>query len=149
MRALILALAFSCTTALATEKKPTLAFYVVSPKKIEGGRFIDTKEFPKLGYIPAKPGLGITELSMVALTKRPGDRSPILITLKQKQVEQLANFTGRNVDRKILLMLGNEPLIAPRILEKIRTPVLQISVSDEKKQKQILQKLRQLVKINH
>jgi hypothetical protein len=134
---------------LATEKKPTLAFYVVSPKKIEGGRFIDTKEFPKLGYIPAKPGLGITELSMVALTKRPGDRSPILITLKQKQVEQLANFTGRNVDRKILLMLGNEPLIAPRILEKIRTPVLQISVSDEKKQKQILQKLRQLVKINH
>jgi hypothetical protein len=149
MRALILALAFSCTTALAAEKKPTLAFYVVSLKKIEGGRFIDTKEFPKLGYIPAKPGLGITELSMVALTKRPGDRSPILITLKQKQVEQLANFTGRNVDRKILLMLGNEPLIAPRILEKIRTPVLQISVSDEKKQKQILQKLRQLVKINH
>jgi preprotein translocase subunit SecD len=149
MRALILALAFSCTTALAAEKKPTLAFYVVSPKKIEGGRFIDTKEFPKLGYIPAKSGLGITELSMVALTKRPGDRSPILITLKQEQVEQLANFTGRNVGRKILLMLGNEPLIAPRILEKIRTPALQISVSDEKKQKQILQKLMQLVKINH
>ena len=149
MRALILALAFSCTAALAAGKKPTLAFYVVSPKKIEGGRFIDTKEFPKLGYIPAKPGLGITELSMVTLTKRPGDRPTILITLKQEQLEQLANFTGRNVDRKILLMLGNEPLIAPRILEKIRTPVLQISVSDEKKQKQILQKLRQLVKINH
>jgi len=46
-------------------------------------------------------------------------------------------------------MLGNEPLIAPRILEKIRTPVLQISVSDEKKQKQILQKLRKLIRINH
>ena len=100
MRALILALAFSCTTALATEKKPTLAFYVVSPKKIEGGRFIDAKEFPKLGYIPAKPGLGITELSMVTLTKRPGERPTILITLKQEQLEQLANFTGRNVDRK-------------------------------------------------
>jgi len=133
----------------ATDEKPTLAFYIVSNEKIEGGRFIDTKEFPKLGYIPAKPGLGIAKLSKVTLTKRPRDSPIILITLKQEQVNQLADFTDRNVDRQILLMLGNEPLIAPRILEKIRTPALQISVSDEKKQKQILQKLRQLVKINH
>ena len=139
----------SLALSVWADEKPTLAFYVVSLKKIEGGQFIDTKEFPKLGYIPAKPGLGITELSMVTLTKRPGDRPTILITLKKEQVGQLADFTGRNVDRQILLMLGNEPLIAPRILEKIRTVALQISVSDETKRKQILKKLRQLVRINH
>ena len=133
----------------AADEKPALAFYVVSKEKIEGGRFIDTKEFPKLGYIPAKPGLGIAELEQASLTKRPGDRPTIFITLKKEQIDQLADFTGRNVDRKILLMLGNEPLIAPRILEKIRTPDLQISVSDEIRRKQILQKLKQMVKINH
>ena len=149
MRAFIPALAFFCTAVLAAEKKPMLAFYVVSPKKIEGGRFIDTKESPKLGYIPARPSLGIVELKKVALTRRPGDRPTILITLKQEHVEQLANFIGRNIDRQILLMLGEKPLIAPRILEKISTPALQISVLDEKNRKQILQKLRRLVKINH
>ena len=135
----------SLALSVWADEKPTLAFYVVSPKKIEGGRFIDTKEFPKLGYIPAKPGLGIAELSKVTLTKRPDDRPTILITLKKEQADKLADFTGRNIDRQILLMLGNEPLIAPRIVEKIRTPALQISLFDEKKQKQVLQKLRQLV----
>ena len=142
----VLLLAFSLRAA---DEKPALAFYVVSNERIEGGRFINTKEFPKLGYISAKPGLGIAELSKVTLTKRPGERPTILITLKKEQADQLADFTGRNVDRKILLMLGNEPLIAPRILEKIRTVALQISVSDETKRKQILKKLRQLVRINH
>ena len=149
MRAFILALAFSCTATSAAEEKSTLAFYVVSKKKIEDGRFIDTKKFPKLGYIPARPGLSIVELKKVVLTRRPGDQPTILITLKQEHVEQLANFTGRNIDRQILLMLGEKPLIAPRILEKISTPALQISVLDEKNRKQILQKLRRLVKINH
>jgi len=149
MKTCALALVFICAVLLAADEKPTLAFYVVSLKKIEGGRFIDTKEFPKLGYIPTKPGLGIAELSKVTLTKRPGDSPTVLITLKKEQADQLADFTSRNVDRQILLMLGNEPLIAPRIAEKIRTPALQISVSDETKRKQILQKLRQLVRINH
>ena len=87
MRAFILALAFSCTAALAAEKKSPLAFYVASKEKIEGGRFIDTKEFPT-----TKPDLGIAELNKVTLTKRPGDRPTILITLKKEQADQLADF---------------------------------------------------------
>ena len=145
MRALILALAFSCTTALAAEKKPTLAFYVVSLKKIEGGRFIDTKAFPKLGHIAAKPALVITPLKEARLIKRPSDRPHILITLHDKHVNQLADFTGKNVGKKILLMFGNEPLIAPRVLEKIRTPALQISLPEEQKRTRILKALKRLV----
>ena len=57
-----------------TDEKPTLAFYVVSKEKIEGGRFIDTKAFPKLGHIAAKPALVITPLKEARLIKRPGDR---------------------------------------------------------------------------
>ncbi len=143
----VLSLVFS---AWAAENKPTLAFYAVSPREIEGGRFIDTKEFPKLGYIAAKPGLVIAQLKEARLIKRPSDRPNILITLKAKQVDQLEDFTGKNVGKKILLLLDQEPLIAPRVLEKIRAPTLQISLSEEKKRTRILKALKQLIeKLKH
>ena len=129
----------------AADEKPTLAFFVVSPEKIEGGRFIDTKAFPKLGHIAAKPGLVIVQLKKVRLIRRPGDRPNILITLQDKQVDQVEDFTGKHVGKKILLMLGNESLIAPRVVEKIRTPALQISLSEEKKRTRILMALKRLV----
>ena len=129
----------------AADENPALAFFTVSPEKIEGGRFIDTKAFPKLGHIAAKPGLVITPLKEARLIRRPGDRPNILITLQDNQVEQLADFTSKNVGKKILLMLGNEPLIAPRVLEKIRTPALLISLSEEQKRTRILKALKRLV----
>ncbi len=129
----------------ATDEKPILAFYVLSPEKIEGGRFINTKAFPKLGHIAAKPALVITPLKEARLFKQPGDQPNILITLQSNQVEQLADFTSKNVGKKFLLMLGNEPLIAPRVLKKIRTPALQISLSEEKKRTRILKALKQLI----
>ncbi len=136
---------FLALSVWAEEEKPTLAFYAVSPQEIERGRFIDTKEFPKLGYIAAKPGLVIAQLKEARLIKRATDRPNILITLQDKQVDQLEDFTGKNVGKKILLLLGKEPLIAPRVLEKIRAPALQISLSEEKKRTRILKALKQLI----
>ena len=136
---------FLAPSVWAAEEKPTLAFYTLSAKKIEGGRFIDTKEFPKLGYIAAKPGLVIAQLKEARLIKRPGDRPNILITLQDKQVDQLEDFTGENVGKTILLLLGKEPLIAPRVVEKIRAPALQIRLSENKKRTRILKALKQLI----
>ena len=136
---------FLAPSVWTAEEKPALAFYVVSPEKIEGGRFIDTKTLPKLGHIAAKPGLVIAQLKEASLIKRAGDRPNILIVLGDKEVDQFAEFTGRNVGKIILLMLGNEPLIAPKILEKIRTPALQISLSKEHDRPKILEALKRLV----
>ena len=138
------AMLYTCSVR-ATDEKPILAFYVLSPEKIEVGRFINTKAFPKLGHIAAKPALVITPLKEARLFKQPGDQPNILITPQSNQVEQLADFTSRNVGKKLLLMLGNEPLIAPRVLKKIRTPALQISLSEEKKRTRILKALKQLI----
>ena len=136
---------FLAPSVWAAEEKPTLAFYVVSPEKIEGGRFFDTKTLPKLGHIAAKPGLVIAQLKEASLIKRAGDRPNILMVLGDKEVDQFAEFTGRNVGKIILLMLGNEPLIAPKVLEKIRTPALQISLSKEHDRIKILEALKRLV----
>ena len=136
---------FLAPSVWAAEEKPTLAFYVVSPEKIEGGRFIDTKTLPKLGHIAAKPGLVIAQLKEASLIKRAGDRSNILIVLGDKEVDQFAEFTGQNVGKILLLMLGNEPLIAPKVLEKIRTSAPQISLSDKQKRIRIFEALKWLV----
>ena len=136
---------FLAPSVWAAEEKPTLAFYVVSPEKIEGGRFIDTKTLPKLGQIAAKPGLVIAQLKEASLIKRAGDRPNILIVLGDKEVDQFAEFTGQNVGKILLLMLGNEPLIAPKVLEKIRTPALQISLTKEHDRIKILKALKRLV----
>ncbi len=52
---------FLAPSVWTAEEKPALAFYVVSPEKIEGGRFIDTKTLPQLGHIAVKPGLVIAQ----------------------------------------------------------------------------------------
>ena len=65
--------------------------------------------------------------------------------LGDKEVDQFAEFTGQNVGKILLLMLGNEPLIAPKVLEKIRTPALQISLTKEHDRIKILKALKRLV----
>jgi len=42
-----------------------LSFYIVSEEKIEGGRYVDTPDFPKVGYIAAKADLIIVRLAAV------------------------------------------------------------------------------------
>jgi preprotein translocase subunit SecD len=138
------ALSLACSVWAADEKS-TLAFFTVSPEKIEGGRFVDTEAFPKLGLIAAKPGLVITHLKEASLIKHAGDQPNILIVLGDREVDQFVEFTGRNVGKIILLMLGNEPLIAPKVLEKIRTSALQISLSKEHDRIKILKALKRLV----
>lgn len=62
--ALFASLAYSATDT----KSGALSFYVVSEEKIDGSRFIDTPDFPRLGYIAAKPDLVITRLAAVSKT---------------------------------------------------------------------------------
>jgi preprotein translocase subunit SecD len=145
MKATLLALTFALAFSAAADEKPALEFYVISPKKIEGGRFIDTKEFPKLGHISAKPELKMASLKSVALRRLPGGDTTIGIHLKPAQSDAFAKFTAQHVGQKILLMLEGKPLMAPTLREKIRTPALQLSIPDKTKRKQILQSLQKLV----
>lgn len=143
------ALVFVCASFafdLAADEKPALEFYVISQEKIEGGRFINTKEFPKLGHITAKPGLKLGKLANAAIGDRD-EKFPVLqITLLEKDARSLAAFTKRNVGNRIFLMIDDLPLLAPTVLEPIRTRTLQISISDKTRLQKLLPSLRRLVK---
>ena len=123
----------------------TLAFYVVSEEKLDGGRFIDTLDMPKLGYIAVKPDLIITQLAGVSetaihsfmgkigkdgkVTETPTPDEPaLLIQILPTDSQKFESLTERSIGKRVLIMLGNTPLIAPRVEGPISTQSFQITI---------------------
>ena len=115
-----------------------LSFYVVSDTAISGGRFIDTPEFPKLGYISNTPTYvltklrevstnDVTEISIMNQKSVSTNTSPAVVVRKfRMDSESFAEFTRQNIDRKVLLMLRNKPLLAPVVRAPIETGSIQL-----------------------
>ena len=124
-----------------------LSFYVVHDEKIEGGRFIDTSDFPKLGYIAATPDLVIRRLQSVTTNgslpfseARPG----VFITLRSEDAPSFIALTERAVGKQLLTMLGDTPLMAPQVREPVRGATLMLTPgveTDSRKQADDLKKL--------
>lgn len=159
-------LIFTALTALlhGGENEHGLRFFVVSSQPAAGLHLIDTKQFPKLGYISDKPDLIFTELKgVVKDTARyrggtfnsatgkftpdpPSLRPALIIDLTDDESAAFAGFAARNVGNQVVLMLGDLPLTAPVVEEAIRTPSLQITLSDKDEQERIYRTLETLVK---
>jgi hypothetical protein len=147
----------------ATETKSTaLAFYVVSEEKIDGGRFIDTLDFPKLGYIAAKPDLVITQLVAVSETvshssmmergkdgkwveKPLPDRPALDVQILPEDSQKFEALTKQNIGKQVLLMVGDTPLTAPRVQSPISTRSFQLTIGEHSNQKVIEDALKKLV----
>ena len=125
-----------------------LSFYVVSEGKVEGGRFIDAPNFPKLGYIAAVPDLVITRLETVTLfTSEPHSREwPALsIVLRSGDAPQFTALTERAVGKKLLLMLGDSPLTAPMVVERIPAASLMLTFGKGTDSEKLIGGLKKLV----
>lgn len=139
-----------------------LSFYIVSNENVEGGRFIDTPDLPKLGYIAANPDLVITRLAAVhksiarsgmSTTDKNGkvttvpspDQPAVVILLLPKDVQKIEALTSQNIGKRVLMMLGDKPLIAPTVLSPISTPAVQIVMGEHANRKEIEDGLKKLV----
>jgi preprotein translocase subunit SecD len=121
----------------------TLTFYVVSEVKIDGGRFIDTVDFPKLGYIATKPDLVITQLMAVTetvayasmgtfdkdgkLTETPFDQPALDIQILPADAQKFESLTERAIGKRVVFMLGDMPLLAPQVMLPISTQTFQLT----------------------
>jgi preprotein translocase subunit SecD len=143
-------------------KSGALTFYVVSEKKIDGGRFIDTPDFPKLGYIAAKPDLVITQLVAVSetvahssmgkigkdgkLTETPlPDQPALIVRILPADAQKFESLTEQSIGKRVLLMVGDTPLIAPVVHSPISTQSFQITIGERSDQKVIEDALKKLV----
>lgn len=139
MRTLIVVLLLVVTRSLALcAETNALAFFLVSDTAIPGGRYIDTPEFPKLGYVSNAPSFVLTRLREVSTNdvasisivdrKAVSTNTSFAVSIAMFRAERrgFATFTRQNVDRKVLLMMRDKPLIAPMVRAPIETGSLQL-----------------------
>jgi preprotein translocase subunit SecD len=117
-----------------------LSFYIVRPEQIEDGRFIDTPNFPHLGFISASPGLVVT--SLASLDK---DQYGYHIEMHAADGEKFATFTAAATGKQILVMLGDTPLVAARVLSAMPTGQFQLTLDTDVDTQQVQHGLRNLV----
>ena len=162
LRVLLILTVLSAAVAAEPPQVPgaaALSFYIVSDVKMEGGRFIDTADLPKVGYIGAKPDLAVTELVGVSRTppvshisvdangktSESGAQRALMLELRDDDAKKFAALTERVAGSRLLLMLGDQPLMAPVVRARIETKRIQITLAANADDARLEGALRRLV----
>ena len=111
------------------QEQPVLKLFVVSDEPIADGRQIDTPQLPKLGFISGTPNLAIKRLKQVTLGEDAvpqGDGKTSTnwqfgVSLVPEDAAGLASLTASNVGRRILITVGDVPVIAPIVQTPLKT----------------------------
>ncbi len=144
--------------------KGELLFYIVSQEKIDGSRYMDTVEFPKLGYIGTNADLVVTQLTGVHFTppgsheykatqdkdgkitsERLPDRPQLSVELKPEDGDKLESLTGQNIGKRVLIMLGNRPLIVVTIYSPVSRKGFRVTLRNESEREKLKDELEKLV----
>ena len=156
-------LLFGCRDISSASTNVPLSFYIVSAEKIEGGRFIDTPDFPKLGHIPAVPVLVLTKLEsvvadvsheQVVIVNKDGketvepmkERMAFHIRMRPDDAKKFTALTEQAISKQMLLMLGDTPLTAARVMTPISGQSLLLTIGAKTGTKTIEDGLRKLTK---
>jgi hypothetical protein len=117
--------------AASLSQSNALSLFVVSDTAPLRGRYVDTERFPKLGYVRETPDLSVK--SVVSVTRRRSESGQplVVIELTSKDAATLQQFTAANVHRRMLVMLGEQPIAAPYILVPIDTGSLVIQCRNQ------------------
>lgn len=110
-----------------------LTFYTLSTTKREGGQFLDTAAYPKLGYIAATPELSLTHLESVAPQKTsPGGSKALVIQVRltPEDTKKLTAFTQGALHKTIVVRLGETILMAPKVNDALTSPNLGIALRE-------------------
>ncbi len=117
---------------------PIVELFVVREDLIDGGRFIDTERFPKLGYISQKADADFTKLREVTVDEskrlQPNGSQSVVwsfgITLMPDDKKRLNSLTETNISKRLLIMVGNRPITAPMIRGPLETGSFRIDCDD-------------------
>lgn len=133
-----------------------LRFFAVSEKAIPGWRYVDTHDCPKVGYISNAPNFVVTSLQSVSTNSAPiitKDRKAsskygpaVDFTFFPDDAKRLADFSVQNVDHRVLITLGDRPLIAPHFREAFETTTLKLMLTQYKDPETVVSGLKALVK---
>jgi len=121
----------------------TLRFYVVSDTLVAGGRYVDTPECPKVGYVSNTPDLVITNLQSVSTNAL---NAAVDIQMFEPDAKRFADLTRQNISHRILISLGDRPLMAPVVQCAIENGKVQITAGEGKDIQAIAAALKRFVR---
>ena len=156
------ALLLFCWSASAEGTNAVLTFHIVSDQKIDGGRFVDSAVLPRVGYIGSTPDLVITKLRDVFPQKEadyaimgetngthkvvPSHPSPSLaVQLEPEDAKRFEALTERALNKRLLVMFGDEPLSAPWVRAPIGGGGFTVSFHSEAELKKTESGLKKLM----
>lgn len=127
-----------------------LRFFVVSPVPIPHGRYVDSVAFPELGYIAAIPSLTIDRVTKAELEEATNisgfheNTSACLlrIAVSAEDAKLLKQMTATNIGKRVLVMIGGQPICAPRIVAPLEAGSFVAEISDPAVVKTIKKELR-------
>src|SRR5438477_4570930 len=130
---LLIAWMFLVALVAHAAEPPLLHVYIVSKEPGQGLHQVDFPAFPKLGYVADKPDLTISQLEGVSFGKFPGmpkrdggyekpteNRRSLELKLTRQDGQALTKLTSAHIGARLLLLLNDDPLVAP----EIKTPSL-------------------------
>jgi hypothetical protein len=134
----------------------SLRFFVVSDEAVAGGHYVDTPETPKLGYIGATPDLIVHKLSAVITNGARGNlqhsgqdetnsATQVILELLPADAASFGAYTRTNVLKRVLITLGDRPLVAPFIMSPIESGQIGVRCGGSMKANELLAEVRKLV----
>jgi len=119
-------------------KPPAMRLLIVNTNASEGAQFIDTPQLPKVGYVAAIPNLIVTNLDELTLEEQHHTDSEgktrtnwaFAVALSREDGKRLATLTSTNINKRLLVSVGDKPIVAPMIMETLETGRFQISCNE-------------------
>jgi hypothetical protein len=111
-----------------------MKLFIVNTNQTPGDRFIDTPQLPKLGYIGPVPALAVNKLDELALEEQKHTDSEgktrtdwvFQASLTPADAARFADLTRTNLYKKLLVTVGDVPVVAPMIVQAMEGGQLQI-----------------------
>jgi preprotein translocase subunit SecD len=131
-----------------------LKVFAVSSHPVEQGRFVDTEQLPKLGYISGKPELAINRLKEVTLEERKVRETDaqsrtvwvFKCSLDEQVAAQIKAMTTTNVLKRVLIMVGDEPIVAPTIFAPVEDGRFEIECQDRSMMESLKKQLAEMAR---
>ncbi|MEO7318606.1 MAG: hypothetical protein ABIZ56_06435 [Chthoniobacteraceae bacterium] len=137
-------------------------FYRVSATRSKGGRFINTKTLPKVGYVAGAPALQVERLRAVKKThttvkkeiesadgkKRTiaNEVPAIAMTLSSADATAFAELMKNSIGQRILIEAEGTPIYAPLVRDAHRATTLTFTLGDDQQLEEVYRKLARFVK---
>jgi hypothetical protein len=133
---------------------PVLKLFILSTNTPTGGRFINTKEFPNLGYIPSLPIIAINKVMDLSLEEaiisdsgtQSHKRWIFYIHLTSTDAPLFQAVTTDNFGRLMLVTIDDKPLFPVFISDPIGTGILRIEITNEATMEMAKEQLAKMVR---